>query len=170
MTEKDNKTHQLLIGDDTAASGAAYAKLAGDPRVFTIAKYTKESIDKSVDDLRDKRLLTVDSDKISKVELIGKKEDIEFGRSKDEWQIVKPKPMRADSAQVDELVSSLTDAKMDTHRLRRRGQESAFGLRFRRSGCRCQSHRCVGNPGTAGPQGQERLLCQVEHRGRRVQG
>jgi len=113
VTEKANKTHELLIGDDTAASGAAYAKLAGDPRVFTIAKYTKESIDKSVDDLRDKRLLTVDSEKISKVELVGKKEDIEFGRSKDEWQIVKPQPMRADNSEVDDLVSSLTDAKMD---------------------------------------------------------
>ena len=64
--------------------------------MFTIASYTKTSIDKSPNDLRDKRLLTVDFDKISQVELVAKKQEIEFGRNKDEWQIVKPKPLRAD--------------------------------------------------------------------------
>jgi hypothetical protein len=47
------------------------------------------------------------------VELIAKKEDIEFGRNKDGWQIVKPKPLRADGPQVEELVRSLTEARMD---------------------------------------------------------
>jgi hypothetical protein len=113
ITEKNNKTHELLLGDNTPAGSAVYAKLEGDPRVFTIASYNKSNIDKSVNELRDKRLLTVDSDKISKVELMVKKEDIEFGRNKDAWQIVKPKPMRADEAEVDELVRTLTDARMD---------------------------------------------------------
>lgn len=113
ITEKGNKTHTLFFGDNTPAGSAVYAKLEGDPRVFTIAAYNKTNIDKSVNDLRDKRLLTVDADKISKVELIAKKEDIEFGRSKDAWQIVKPKPMRADGLQVEELVRNLTEARMD---------------------------------------------------------
>jgi hypothetical protein len=38
---------------------------------------------------------------------------IEFGRNKDEWQILKPKPLRADSFQVSELARKLTDARMD---------------------------------------------------------
>jgi hypothetical protein len=113
ITEKNNQTHALLLGDQTPAGGAVYAKLDGDPRVFMIASYNKGNIDKSVNDLRDKQLLTVDGDKISKVELIAKKDDIEFGRNKDAWQIVKPKPLRADGQQVEELVRSLTDARMD---------------------------------------------------------
>ena len=113
ITEKNNKTHELLLGDQTPAGSAVYAKLDGDPRIFIIASYNKGNIDKSVNDLRDKRLLTVDADKISKVELIAKKEDIEFGRNKDGWQIVKPKPLRADGLQVEELVRSLTEARMD---------------------------------------------------------
>jgi hypothetical protein len=47
------------------------------------------------------------------VELIAKKQDIEFGRDKDQWQIVKPKPLRADGLQVDEMLRKLKDAKMD---------------------------------------------------------
>jgi hypothetical protein len=113
ITEKNNKTHALLLGDQTPAGNAVYAKLDGDPRVFIIANYNKGNIDKSVNDLRDKRLLTVDADKISKVELIVKKEDIEFGRNKDGWQIVRPKPLRADGPQVEELVRNLTEARMD---------------------------------------------------------
>jgi hypothetical protein len=113
ITEKNNKTHALLLGDNTPAGSAVYAKLDGDPRVFTIASYNKGSIDKSVNDLRDKRLLTVDAEKISKVELMVKKVDIEFGRNKDAWQIVKPKPLRADDGQVEQLVRTLTDARMD---------------------------------------------------------
>ncbi len=113
LTEKDNKNQKLLIGDDTPTSSAVYAMLSGDPRVFTIASYSKTSLDKSVNDLRDKRLLTVAADKISRVDLVRNSQTIEFGRDKDEWQILKPKPLRADSMQVGELVQKLTDARMD---------------------------------------------------------
>ena len=113
ITEKDNKTQRLLIGDDTPAGGAVYAMLAGDPRVFTMASYNKTSIDKNLNDLRDKRLLPVSPDKISRLELTRTNQEIEFGRNKDEWQILKPKPLRADSVKVGELVGKLTDARMD---------------------------------------------------------
>ena len=113
LTGKNNSIHKLLIGDDTPTSNGAYVKLDGDPRVFTIASYTKTSIDKSVNDLRDKRLLTVEPDKVSRVDLTTNQQEMEFGRNKDQWQILKPKPLRADSYQVDELLRKLTDAKMD---------------------------------------------------------
>ena len=113
ITEKDNKSQHLLLGDETPAGNAVYAILAGDPRVFTVAGYQKSSIAKGLNDLRDKHLLTMNADKISRLEIAGKNGNIEFGRDKDEWQILKPKPMRADSATVGDLVSKLTDARMD---------------------------------------------------------
>jgi hypothetical protein len=113
VTAKDNKPQKLFLGDVTPAGNAVFAKLEGDPRVFTVANYNKAGIDKTANDLRDKRLLTVDFDKLSQVELITKKQDIEFGRNKQEWQIVKPKPLRADNFQVEEIVRKLRDAKMD---------------------------------------------------------
>jgi hypothetical protein len=115
ITGKDNKLQKLFFGDDTPTGEAVYALLAGDSRVFTVSKYLKNSVDKSLNDVRDRRLLTVNSDKIGRVELIskGKNQDIEFGRNKEQWQILKPGPLRADSEQVGELVGKLTDAKMD---------------------------------------------------------
>src|SRR5438445_4902693 len=90
-----------------------YVRVEGDRRVFTLAAYNKTTLDKSVNDLRDKRLLTLESDKISRIEVIANKQEIEFGRNKDQWQILRPKPLRADSAQVDKLLRQLTDAKME---------------------------------------------------------
>jgi hypothetical protein len=113
VTTKAGKTSKLKIGDDTPTNSGAYAMLEGDPRVFTVPSYVKSGLDKSVNDLRDKRLLTFDQDKLSRVELVAKKQDIEFGRDKDQWQIVKPKPLRADGLQVEELIRKLKDAKMD---------------------------------------------------------
>ena len=118
VTLKDKKTQKLLIGDQTPAGNAYYAMLAGDPRLFTLAGYNKTSVDKSANDLRDKRLLTADFDKVSQIELLNpspdKKQDITFAREKDAWQILKPKPYRADSGQVDDLVRALREAKFET--------------------------------------------------------
>jgi hypothetical protein len=113
VTSKDNKTQKLLIGDETPSGNAAFAKMDGDPRVFTVPKYDRTGLDKTVNDLRDTRLITAAQDKISRVEIITRKEDIQFGRNKDAWQIEKPKPFRADQSQVDQLIHNLTDARME---------------------------------------------------------
>jgi Domain of unknown function (DUF4340) len=106
-------TRQLLLGDDTPAGGDVYAALATDPRVFTIASYSKTSLAKTLNDLRDRSLLTLSSDKVSRVELLKKGEDLEFDRTKDGWQILKPSSSPADSSAVNALVSTLTNARMD---------------------------------------------------------
>jgi hypothetical protein len=112
--KKDGKSSELLIGDDTPTGSGAYAKLAADPRVFTVSSATKTALDKTVDDLRDKRLMTFDPDKITRVELQAKGETVEFGKNgQNEWQIVKPRPLRADSSEVETLMGKLKDAKMD---------------------------------------------------------
>src|SRR5580698_2807041 len=104
LTGKGGKVSQFKVSDDTPTNSGSYAMLEGDPRIFTVPSYVKTGIDKSLNDLRDKRLLTFDQDKLSRVALIAKKKDIEFGRDKDQWQIVKPKPLRADGGQVDEML------------------------------------------------------------------
>jgi hypothetical protein len=115
VTQKDGKSRRVLIGDETPTSGGFFAKLADDPRVFTIASYNKTSIDKTAKDLRDKRLLTFDQDKLSRVELAAKGQQVEFGKNnQNEWQIVRPRPLRADGGQVEELIRRLRDARMET--------------------------------------------------------
>lgn len=115
FTLADGKTHTLRLGEDTPVEGDTYAMVDGDKRLFTIANFSKTSLDKQSKDLREKHLLVFDQDKLSRVELDPSgKTPLEFGRAGMDWQILKPKPMRADSFQVDELVRKLKDAAMDT--------------------------------------------------------
>jgi hypothetical protein len=111
--EVDVGTRQLMLGDDTPTGGDVYVAVAGDPRVFTVSSYTKTSLAKSLNDLRDKSLLTLNPDKVSRVELLKKGQDLEFDRTKDGWQILKPSASPADATAVNDLVRSLTGAKMD---------------------------------------------------------
>lgn len=116
VTQKDGKSRQLLIGDEVPTGSGNYVKVEGDPRVFTVASFTKTSLDKSENDLRDKRLLTFNSDKLTRLELLAKGQAIEFGKNnQNDWQVLKPKPLRADGGQVEELLRKLRDAKMDTN-------------------------------------------------------
>jgi hypothetical protein len=115
VSTKDNKVQRVLIGDETPTGGSFYAKIDTNPKVFTLYSGTKTSLDKGPKDLRDKRLLTFDSGKLTRVALTAKGQAIEFGKNNNnEWQILKPKPLRADNGQVEDLVRKLTDAKMDT--------------------------------------------------------
>jgi hypothetical protein len=97
IAEKNGKSDRLLIGDDTPTGSGNYAKLANDARVFTVASSVKTNIDK-----------------LTRVALQAKGDAIEFGKNNSsEWQILKPRPLRADGSQVDTLVNALKDARMD---------------------------------------------------------
>lgn len=107
---KDGKTHTLHIGDNSPSGSAAFARVDGDPKLYTVPASTKALFDKTWRDLRDKRLLTFDSEKLTKVEL----GTIEFGKNNGNfWTILKPRPMRADNFAAEELVRKLKDAKLE---------------------------------------------------------
>ncbi|HYO84295.1 MAG TPA: DUF4340 domain-containing protein [Bryobacteraceae bacterium] len=109
-----NGKHTLLIGDDTPTGGAVYAKLEGSPKVFTFPSQNKSNIDKDAKDLRDKRLVTADTGKLSRVELTSRGATVELSRNaQKEWQILRPRQLRADNLAVDELVRKLQEARMD---------------------------------------------------------
>lgn len=111
VTTKDNKTTRLLLGDDTPTGDAVYAAVAGNPRVFTATSFVKTSLNKSLDDLRDKRLLPVDANSVSRIEFSHKGQDIDFGRVQNGWQIEKPQPWRTATYQVSDLLQQVVSAR-----------------------------------------------------------
>jgi hypothetical protein len=112
--EKNGKTENIEFGDDVPTGSLVYTAVNSSPKVYTVFSSTKSSFDKSLNDLRDKRLLTFDSNNLTSIQLASGKSNVEFGKNnQNEWQIVKPQPYRADNFQVEELLRKLTDAKMD---------------------------------------------------------
>jgi hypothetical protein len=112
-TTKDGKPHDLLIGDDTPTGGSAYAALEGDPRVFAVSSFTKSSLSKSANDLRDKHLLPVDYDKINRVELAGPRLDLAIASDNGQWVIQSPKDVRGDTTKLQTILDKLRAATMD---------------------------------------------------------
>lgn len=126
VTKKDGKSTTLKVGDEMATGSGYYAMIDGDPKLYTIASYNKTSIDKTTVDLRDKRLVAFDPDKLTRVELTAKGGSVEFGKNaQNEWQIVRPKPLRADNWAVEELVRKIKDAKMDASVLEEDSKKAA---------------------------------------------
>lgn len=114
ISEKNGKSDKLIFGDDVPAGSLVYAQTGSSSKVYAVSSSTKTSFDKSLNDLRDKRLLMFDSNNLTRVELDSAKSDIEFGKNgQNDWAIIKPASYRADSFQVEELLRKLADAKMD---------------------------------------------------------
>jgi hypothetical protein len=122
---KDGKKHTLYLGDNAPSGSAAYARVEGEQRLFMVSTATKTGLEKTWRDLRDKRLLPFDSDKLTKVELGG----IEFGKNNaNAWTITKPQALRADNFAAEELVRKLKDAKMEV--TNDTEQEASFPAKF----------------------------------------
>ena len=109
---EQGKTYRVIFGSQTPAGANIYARLDGDPRLFTVFQHVKNGFEKEVFDLRDKRLLQVD-DQVSRLMLKTSSGPIEFGKTGDDaWQILQPQPLRADNFTVGDLVRSVRSAEM----------------------------------------------------------
>ncbi len=113
LQQKNGTTDELQIGGDVPVGSLVYARMGSAGKIYAIASSTKTALDKTVEDLRDKRLLTFDSNKVKTVELASTKGDFVFQKNASgDWQIVKPEAYRADNFQVEDLVKKLGEAKM----------------------------------------------------------
>ena len=126
---KDGKGRKLKVGETAPMSGGYYAQLDGDPKVYSIASYNQANLNKATADLRDKRLVTVDFEKISRIEVTTTKGSYEVGKNAaGEWQIVQPRPMRAEAFQIEEILRKIKDAKMDLARAEEEAKKAAAGF------------------------------------------
>ena len=113
MVSRNNKKQELLLGDDTPTGDAVYAAVPGDPRVFLAPTYIKSSVGKSLNDLRDKRLVPMLAPKVTSIDLERKGQNLSFGRVQNGWQMEKPQPYRTDTYEVGDLVQQVTSAQFD---------------------------------------------------------
>ena len=110
--ELDEGGGEVRFGRDTPTGSGVFARLEGDQRLFTVYSYNKTSFEKSVFDLRDKRLIQLDEDSISEVTVEAGGRTIGFREEDDDWRIVSPMELRADDFTVGDLVRSVRTAEM----------------------------------------------------------
>lgn len=95
----------LRIGDPTPTNDAVYAQVAGNSRLITLPSYGKSTLEKTLFDLRDRRVVTLDTDQIQQLEVSAGAKSYKLAKNPDgQWDLVLPPPVRADSFAVDNLV------------------------------------------------------------------
>jgi hypothetical protein len=112
-TGKDGKTHTVLVGDETPTGDSAYVMVSGESKVYAVPKNTRANLDKGLKDLRDKRLLPVDFDKLTSVEINGAKLHLIFGSEDGKWTVRSPTNLRGDTSKMETIIEKLRTSTMD---------------------------------------------------------
>ncbi len=129
-TDRQPARFTLLLGDETPTSGGIYAQVVGNPRVVTLPSYLKSSLEKNLFDLRDKRVVTLDTNQIQKIEAESKGKRWTLVKNPEGvWDLVVPPPARADRYNVENIVDRLKSVTMQTlaSEDRKKGGDYGFG-------------------------------------------
>jgi len=104
----------IIFGEDTPTGSSVFARLDGDPRLFTAFSYARDNFDKTVFDWRDKRLLRVSPDTTTTLSLDIGARRLKFAKEGQNWRIVEPAQLRADRLAVGDLERELSSARMSS--------------------------------------------------------
>lgn len=110
---KDQKEfRRLLIGEKTPTGGDLYAKLENDKKVFLVSSYLDNTFNRTPFDLRDKRILSFEREKVDSVELASAASTVQLARSGSDWKIAKPISARGDYGTIEGVVTRLSSGQM----------------------------------------------------------
>jgi hypothetical protein len=102
----------LQLGTKTPTGSDMYAKTADDKKVFLVASYLESSFNRTPFDLRDKRIVTFDCDKVDRIEVRRDGSLLHLTKAGGEWQLTTPVQARADFGAVEGLLSRLQSSQM----------------------------------------------------------
>ncbi len=106
---------RLQIGERTPTGSDLYARVDGNPRLFLIASYIEDSLNKTTFDLRDKSVLKFARDAVDSISLEpAEGPAVRLTKSGDDWRVSDPIDAAADYSTVDGLVGRLFQARMQS--------------------------------------------------------
>lgn len=110
--EEGDREYQLQFGNQAPGGTGRYARLVGDPKLFILYDYIQTSFEKEVFDLREKKLLDVDSDSVTALRVAVGSRETRFAKAGGDWSIAEPITVRADQFSVSDLARSVQNAEM----------------------------------------------------------
>jgi hypothetical protein len=108
--EKDFR--HLLIGEKTPTGGDLYAKRQNDKKVFLVSSFLENTFVRTPFDLRDKRILEFEREKVDSIEIASGATTLQFVRSGSDWKVAKPVATRGDYGSIEGLVTRLSSGQM----------------------------------------------------------
>ena len=99
--------HELRIGKKTPVGANDYAATGPSGPVYTVASYRATSLDKPLDDLRERRPLRFDRNGVARIEATWPDGGVVLEKKDGAWRMVSPMDTDADSETVETLLSDL---------------------------------------------------------------
>jgi hypothetical protein len=105
--------HVLYIGDKTPVGGNTYLKTGEGVQVYAVKSYRAGSLVKSLDELRNSRILDFDRDAVDRVEASWPGGGVVLEKGEDGWRLLEPLETEADASTVEDLLSDLDFLRAD---------------------------------------------------------
>ena len=103
----------IMVGKDTPVGSSSYIKTANRQGILLVANNFPSQVEKSVDDLRPRTLIAFKPDEIRQVTLTSSSgTPLELNKKGDQWAIVKPRTHAADNSAVQQLLDTVTNARV----------------------------------------------------------
>jgi hypothetical protein len=114
VTTKDHRVlPAIMVGKDTPVGNSSYIKSEQKPGILLVANSFPSQVEKTVDDLRPRTLIGFQPDQIQKVVLDSNNGvPLELTKKSDHWIIDKPKTYPADDTAVQQLLETVSNARV----------------------------------------------------------
>jgi len=125
---QNGSKHAILLGNKDFTGIYAYGIIDGAKSVSLLPESLLVSIDKSLDDLRDRAVLHITADSVASFELKNKSGELAAEKDKDVWKFTKPAGPLADTDNVTSLLGAVASAKVVDIRSENAEDLSKYGL------------------------------------------
>lgn len=109
---QNDKTLTLQIGDESPTGNMFYGKLEKNDQIFLIASYNKNSINKTVYQLRDKKIFHFENDEVQGITVTSPKGNYSIEKKGKGWQLISPKKVPADTDQIFALLQKIKTSEI----------------------------------------------------------
>ncbi len=116
LLEDAEPLDSLRFGDDTPTDRFTYVQRSDtvNPEIMRVRAWRFDNLDKSIFDLRDRRLIAFEADEVRRLRLQQSGTPaLEASRETGTWQLLIPQPRRADDSTINGILSSLQNAKTE---------------------------------------------------------
>jgi Domain of unknown function (DUF4340) len=108
-------TFVILMGNRDLSKSNTYVKTADQKTVFLVPSYTADNLSKPLDNYRDHTFFTTDTVVAKKIRVERDGKVFEFEKSgADQWEITEPIRAKADTSQIRNLLSQISEARIVT--------------------------------------------------------
>ena len=112
LTLDSGTTEKLSLGADNSYDGTLFASTSGSGDVDVCEAALKYPLDKSLFDLRDKRVFDFDDGDLTELDVVAPKVSFSLSRqSSTDWKILSPIQDKADAAKAQQLASALKNLR-----------------------------------------------------------